>query len=379
MADSTKIESGAEEGAGGGSASDRRPGDRRGGVSAHGWRWSVAMIAEGAVVAARSADLIGLISRDVALKRVGPDWFAVCPFHAAGHERTPSLHVTPGKGWHCFGCGAGGDAIEWVKRYRRVDFAAAVAILNGPGETLSPKHSSLNSGALAPVSFRHDSRSNDRGAWSIWAEAQPLDCPSPATLYLKTRELWDGRAPLPVCLRYHPQLFCAEIKKPLPALVAAIEDGAIGNPSAARPVVAVQRIWLSERWEAFGGGSAPDSRFSSLRVRKKTLGAMGAGAVRLARPGTSLGLAEGVESAMAAALLFQMPVWAVCGAARFERVAMALPDAVREVLFFADADDAGIAAAKKARDALVCGPRDVAALICVPPAPAKDWNEALRA
>ena len=59
------------------------------------------------------------------LKRNGKGLHGHCPFH--DDQKTPSLSVTPGKNlWQCFGCGKGGDIIEFVQLFDRVDFATAV-------------------------------------------------------------------------------------------------------------------------------------------------------------------------------------------------------------------------------------------------------------
>ena len=50
-----------------------------------------------------------------------------CPFHS---DRNPSLSVRKNR-WHCFGCGASGDAVDFVKRMESCDFPEAVAILTG--------------------------------------------------------------------------------------------------------------------------------------------------------------------------------------------------------------------------------------------------------
>lgn len=69
-------------------------------------------------------------------RKVGKEYQVLCPFHP---EKTPSLSINPRKNvWHCHGCGAGGDAIEFVKLKEGVDFARACAILlNGRGHLAS--------------------------------------------------------------------------------------------------------------------------------------------------------------------------------------------------------------------------------------------------
>jgi len=52
------------------------------------------------------------VTRD--LKRVGGRWVARCPFH---EDRRPSLTFFADGGWKCFGCGAGGDAVDLVCRF----------------------------------------------------------------------------------------------------------------------------------------------------------------------------------------------------------------------------------------------------------------------
>ncbi len=74
-----------------------------------------------------ATDLVTLIGGATGLKKVGASWKGLCPFHS---EKTPSFYVHPEKGfYYCFGCGAKGDAISFVKETERVDFAEAVAYL----------------------------------------------------------------------------------------------------------------------------------------------------------------------------------------------------------------------------------------------------------
>ena len=69
-----------------------------------------------------------LVGQRVKLEKRGQDLAGTCPFHEGDNE--PSLVVTPSKNlWHCFGCGAGGDVIEWVRRTEGVSFRHAVELL----------------------------------------------------------------------------------------------------------------------------------------------------------------------------------------------------------------------------------------------------------
>src|SRR6476646_2997664 len=68
--------------------------------------------------------LSAVISPSVKLLRAGREWKACCPFH---NEKTPSFTVNDDKGfYHCFGCGAHGDAIRFLTDHRGMPFMDAV-------------------------------------------------------------------------------------------------------------------------------------------------------------------------------------------------------------------------------------------------------------
>ena len=72
-------------------------------------------------------DLVDLVGAVVPLKRAGERWKGLCPFH---QEKTPSFTVHPKLGlFHCFGCHAGGDAFEFLRRHDRLEFPEAVRLL----------------------------------------------------------------------------------------------------------------------------------------------------------------------------------------------------------------------------------------------------------
>lgn len=69
-------------------------------------------------------DLAELIGSRITLKKAGASYKACCPFH---DEKTPSFNVRPDKGfYHCFGCGAHGDAISFVREFEGLGFTDAV-------------------------------------------------------------------------------------------------------------------------------------------------------------------------------------------------------------------------------------------------------------
>ena len=68
--------------------------------------------------------LSALVQRTVKLQKAGREWKACCPFHK---EKTPSFTLSDEKGfYHCFGCGAHGDAIRWLTDARGLPFMEAV-------------------------------------------------------------------------------------------------------------------------------------------------------------------------------------------------------------------------------------------------------------
>ena len=72
-------------------------------------------------------DIEQLVGSYVSLKRTGSNLSGLCPFHS---EKTPSFTVTPAKKmFYCFGCGAGGNAITFVRKAENLDFVQAVEFL----------------------------------------------------------------------------------------------------------------------------------------------------------------------------------------------------------------------------------------------------------
>ncbi|RIW37572.1 DNA primase [Bacillus salacetis] len=84
----------------------------------------------------QSIDIVDVIGDYVQLKKQGRNYFGLCPFHG---ESTPSFSVSPDKQiFHCFGCGAGGNAYTFLMDIDGISFQEAVVKLAGKaGQELS--------------------------------------------------------------------------------------------------------------------------------------------------------------------------------------------------------------------------------------------------
>ena len=69
-------------------------------------------------------DIADVIGNYVQLKKQGSNFVALCPFHS---EKTPSFVVSPSKQiYHCFGCGASGDAIKFIMEIEKLTYPEAI-------------------------------------------------------------------------------------------------------------------------------------------------------------------------------------------------------------------------------------------------------------
>lgn len=76
---------------------------------------------------AERLSIVEVVSDYVPLRRAGGNFLGLCPFHA---EKTPSFNVNPAREiFHCFGCGAGGNAFSFIMKIEGVSFPEAVKML----------------------------------------------------------------------------------------------------------------------------------------------------------------------------------------------------------------------------------------------------------
>ena len=83
-------------------------------------------------------NIVDVIRSYIPVKKAGGGtWKALCPFH---NEKTPSFTISEQRGrYHCFGCGAGGDAFKFIMEWEKVDFPNAIHLLASKCGVLIPE------------------------------------------------------------------------------------------------------------------------------------------------------------------------------------------------------------------------------------------------
>ena len=304
---------------------------------------------DAAVALARRAGLGDVIARHVKLRRQGREYVGLCPFH---DERTPSFTVSEDKGfYHCFGCGAHGDAIDFVMQFEGVSFRAAVGRLSDTACGTQAGTSVIGGVRLRakvpldPARVDVDAEARMRRACEIWRTSRRITPRELAHKYLIARGLrpgaWGGNSAWPPTLRCR-RLRYAEPDGPLCGSIWHTMIGAVQRFYTARgawALTGVHRTYISRD----RAGKAP------VRSPKKLLGSARGGAIRLAPGGARLGLAEGIETALSVMQAVPgLPVWAAGSLGNLGGVA--LPPDVREVILLMDDDTADRNGLKRALD-----------------------------
>ncbi|AMK23192.1 MULTISPECIES: DUF7146 domain-containing protein [Sphingomonadaceae] len=274
------------------------------------------------------------------VKRLGGVWssdrgMCLCPAH---DDRSPSLSVRIGDSALLFKCFAGCDTRDVLRAIRRLDRNALQSL---PSEDRAPTNQDS--------SFWLRQRALD-----LWDASIPL-AGTPAEEYLRRRSL----PAVSRALRYnrYTPLGRGKIATLRPALISALHER--GN------FVAVQRTFLDP--------SEP-RRARDLANPRRMLGRPLGGAVTLAPAGDTLGLAEGMETAYSAMILFDLPVWATLGNERLAGIT--IPETVTRLLLLPDNDRGGRIGATKAEQAYGMPGRTIETIW--PPPRFNDWNDVLR-
>lgn len=273
-----------------------------------------------------------------------------CPL-CGGTDRFSFTNKFHAGNYFCRHCGHG-DGFELLSRYlsisvfealERVERACGIYVPEAPRRA-------------APEKPAAEERRKTPGHLRLWSEAHPVREGDAVWKYLKNRGLDPSRAPADI--RTHEALLYSddeEEKRRWPAMLSRMTD-------AAGVVTAVHRTYLTD-----------DGRKAPVASPKKiTAGATNGAVAQLGVPDAVMGIAEGVETALAASQWFEMAVWAAIGAenlASFD----AVPPGVKRFIIFADNDanfvgqEAAYRLAKR-----LCG-RGFSVEVALPPRAGSDW------
>lgn len=302
----------------------------------------------------RTVDIVGVIARHTKLKRAGRLYKGLCPYH---RERTPSFTVYPATGgYHCFGCGANGDAIRFLVDIDRMTFLQACEHLaNGDLPRISEE---------ARVKAEEEDRAIReeaiKEALAIWLDSRDLEG-SLAQVYLRSRmiDILPERFRFAMCPSWYDRK-TGECGPDRPALVCCVTD-------VDDLFVGIQRVFL-----------APDGKTKALDMKnaKLSLGRPAGGAIRLGpQQGDHVTVIEGPEDgATVSEDQPHMPVWVACGTSMMPQIKF--PPAVRRVTIGGDNNKAGRAAAAISYNSYMDRGLEVRAVY--PEPDFGDWNDEKR-
>ena len=267
-------------------------------------------------------DILEVVARHVKLQGRGSEQWGCCPFHS---DRRPSFKVDPDRQqFHCFGCDARGDVVDFVARIEHLDFKEAIARVAELSGTAPIAHKQRPA-KRDPASDRR-AEANQERAQEIWRQAHPLcQCEAciPGRVYLASR----GITHWPKSVHFHGQCPFLDVEEDdqrilrhAPAIIAPV------NCHRTVLVVGVWRIRLTP---------------AGAKVERRALGPAKGNCSRLFWPeGDELAIAEGAEDGLAVYQLTGLPCWAALSAGNMAELG-GIPSWVRSVTIFADADDVG--------------------------------------
>ena len=261
----------------------------------------------------------------------------ICPFH---EDHTPSLVIYDDH-YHCYVCGAHGDAIDWL--------------MMAEGMTRAQAHQHLAAWDGPRVARAQDDEDERRDyALRLWGQGRPIATTTAARYLSAVRgiDLTALPANLDDVLRFHPR--CPFAGAYHPCLVALMRDATTDEPTG------IHRIGLT-----------PEAH----KIDRHMLGR--AGVVKLWPAGSQLVIGEGIETVLAAATRIPyrdaplQPAWSTLSAGLLERLPV-LPG-VERLIVLVDHDTAGKGAARICADRWARAGRTVARLMH--PRPGADFND----
>jgi DNA polymerase I-like protein with 3'-5' exonuclease and polymerase domains len=268
-----------------------------------------------------------------------------CPFHE--DDDTPSLHVYSDH-YHCFGCGAHGGHLDWLREAEGLSTDAAIGVIvHWQGRTVSPRQD-------------NDARTL-KLALALWQAAKPI-ANTPAVRYLaEVRGINVEMLPAGAPLRFHPRCTFGMGQR-LPCLVALYQDVESGEPAGIHRIALTPDVLAGGEVERRSLGRWPKPRAIKLWPAATTF----------------LYLGEGIETVLAAATRLpyrdgapMRPAWAAGSTGGIRRFPV-LPD-VQELRLLLDHDAEGEACAVPCRERWEAAGRKVTRLR--PPQPGHDFND----
>lgn len=256
-----------------------------------------------------------VISAYVDLKHKGRGrYLCLCPFH---DEKTPSFWVDDDRGgFHCFGCGAHGDAVAFVMRICRLSFADAVervaGVLRIDDYTHQPAPVRQRAARTAEDQIYRAQREAEKAA-AIWRAAGDITGTAGEVYFREHRRIRIARLPegrLPVSLRFSAAHEYWTVRAGgrlqmmgrYPAVLSAMQNE---NDE----IVGLHQIYLDP---ATGGKLRlpdPDMPGQFLPAKKMRGTAWGC-SIRLGMRGAHMGASEGIENGLVYMAEAGRPVWA---------------------------------------------------------------------
>ena len=338
------------------------------------------------------ANIAAVISDYTSLRRTGSTLKGLCPFH---DEKTPSFNVDPGRNFfHCFGCGEGGDAIGFLQKIESLTFPEAVERLArivgmelryaelAPGQRKALGRRTRLTHALAEAAdfYRQLLLSSDGGPAREYLKSRGLDRDTAAQFGLGwSHDQWDGLV-RHLAGKGFDQKEIADAGLASEGRRGGLVDrfrGRVMFPiydSSGKDVVAFGGRIIPGMELSTGGrdGTPPkyiNSSESAVYKKSQTLYGLNWARAEVTRRQAVL-VVEGYLDVIGLHTAGVRNVVATCGTALTSDHFRALEKFAPKVILALDADEAGFAAADRAREtAEEVGIRDVAVL---PLPPGKD-------